>query len=77
MNKLRRKQVEDVNDTLAKLLEQLEALRDEEQEAYDNLPESLQDTERGDRMHDAIDFMESAIDSITEAMEYINEAAEQ
>lgn len=77
MNKLRRKQIEDINDTLAKLLEQLEVLRDEEQEAYDNMPESLQDSERGEKMSDALITMESAIDSITEATEYLNESIEQ
>jgi len=77
MNKLRRKQIEDINDALAELVGQLETLRDEEQEAFDNMPESLQDSERGEKMSGAIDSMESAIGSIRDATECLIEAVEQ
>lgn len=48
-------------------LETLQEVRDEEEEAYDNLPESLQDGEKGDMMQDAIDSLDDAICSIEEA----------
>ena len=48
-------------------LETLQEVRDEEEEAYDNLPESLQDGERGDMMQEAIDNLDDAIGSIEEA----------
>lgn len=55
-------------------MERLEELRDEEQEAYDNLPEGIQDSERGENMYNAIDNIESAISSIEEITNYLNEA---
>lgn len=39
----------------------LESLRDEEQEAYDNMPEALQYSERGEQMQDAINALEDFI----------------
>ncbi|MDR2002120.1 MAG: hypothetical protein LBQ74_03745 [Prevotella sp.] len=74
MNNARRKKIEDINDELGKLLERLEELRDEEQEAYDNLPEGIQDSERGENMYNAIDNIESAISSMEEIADYLNEA---
>ena len=48
MNKERRKRIEEVRQTLAELREELAEIHDEEQEAYDNLPEGLQEGERGE-----------------------------
>ena len=38
----------------------IETIRDEEQDSYDNLPESIQDRDRGQAMSDAIDNLDSA-----------------
>lgn len=43
----------------AEAIDQLSEIRDEEQEAFDNLPEALQDSERGENMQDCIDALES------------------
>lgn len=40
MNKSRRKRIQDIKDKLLDLLAEIEEIKDEEQEAYDNLPES-------------------------------------
>ena len=42
----------------------LESIRDGEQEAFDNLPESVQGGERGQDMESAISEMESALDTL-------------
>lgn len=42
----------------------LEAVRDEEEEAYDNLPESIQDTEKGEAMQNAISALEDFISEL-------------
>ena len=47
----------------------LEAIKDEEEEARDNLPESLQDSERAEAMGEAIDNLEEAIEYLEEAMQ--------
>ena len=41
---------------------------------FDNFPESLQESERGEAMQEAIDNMESALDSIDEAISSVEEA---
>lgn len=53
----------------------LNDIKDEEQDAYDNMPESLQESERGCRMSEAIDNIDEAISSIEEAQQHIEEAA--
>ena len=42
----------------------LEAVRDEEEEAYENLPESIQETEKGEFMQDAISALEDLISEL-------------
>lgn len=38
----------------------------EEQEAYDNLPEGLQEADRGQQMQEYIEALESVVDSLGE-----------
>lgn len=54
MNNDRRKRIQDAIAILQYVL-------DEEQEAYDNMPESLQSSERGDNSQSAIDALDTAI----------------
>lgn len=66
MNAKRRNAIESVINELierfeeikAEAIDQLSEIRDEEQEAYDNLPEALQDSERGENMQNCIDALE-------------------
>lgn len=44
--------------------DELESLRDEEQEYYDNMPESFQQGDKGDRAQAAIDLLESALSEL-------------
>ncbi len=60
MNADRRKRI-------VSLLELLEDVINEEQEAFDNMPESLQSSEKGENSQSAIDAMESARDYLQEA----------
>lgn len=56
-----------LRDAMAKLEDvknELESLRDEEQEAFDNLPPSLQDGDRGQAMNDAIEKMDGALSTL-------------
>lgn len=69
MNKQRRKAIDAVREKLEELLEELEAIKDEEQEAFDNLPESLQASERGEAMEEAIENLAYSIDYIEEITE--------
>ena len=74
MNNTRRKAIQKIYDRLEELMQDIEALQEEEQDCYDNLPESLQDSERGQAMQEAADNLEYAASSIQEALDYLEEA---
>lgn len=74
MNKDRRKRIQILKDKLLDLLTEIEEIKEEEQEAYDNLPESLQDGEKGEKISGAVDHLDSAYSSLEEAGEYLDEA---
>ena len=40
-------------------------------EAFDNMPAGIQESERGERMQEAIDNLESAVGSVEEAVDYL------
>lgn len=52
----------------------IETIRDDEQEAYDNLPESMQGGDRGDVMQDAIQYLDEAINGVEEACSLIDDS---
>lgn len=76
MNNVRRKQLQEIQDELRGIYERLDILCEEEQEAYDNMPESLQGSERGERAQDAIDAIEGVRDQVLEAADGIDEILE-
>ncbi len=77
MNNQRRKRLSKINDQLETLKEQLQLdIIDAEQEAYDNMPESLQYSEKGDRMEEIISTLMDAVSNIEEAIDSITEAQE-
>ena len=73
MNKARRKELEKISSGLTDLQERLQEVLSEEEDAYDNLPEGIQDGERGDEMQEYISKMEEADYSLTEAIDNIDE----
>jgi len=76
MNRERRKKLQDAAKRIGHIVELIEEIRDEEQDAHDNLPESMIDGERGERMEEAIDHLEDAIADLESAVENIESAAE-
>lgn len=76
MNKFRRKALQDIFDKITELQEELEAIKNEEDESRENMPENLQGSERYEQsetassdMEGAIEYLSSACDSIESAME--------
>lgn len=55
------------------MIMELEEIRDEEQDAFDNLPEGIQESERGEHMEEYISQMESAIDDMENAKSSLEE----
>lgn len=75
MNNARRTKIEKLNNRLSEIMDLINELAEEEQEAFDNLPEAFQEGERGEAMEEAIDCLESAASSVEEAMDYLDTAA--
>lgn len=74
MNNARRTKIEKLHSRLRDIIDLINELVDEEREAFDNLPESLQEGERGEAMEEAIDCLESAACSAEEAIDYLIDA---
>lgn len=72
MNAKRRKEVEAIMNSLEELKEQIECVQSEEEEAYDNMPEGLKESERGDQMQEYISYLEDAASSVQDAVDYLN-----
>ena len=76
MNKQRRKELFEVTDLLEEAIGRLTEIRDDEQDALDSLPESLQYSCRGDDMQDAIDTLDGFENDINNIIDKINKYAE-
>ena len=75
MNKQRRKEIAKAIDLIEQAREILEAVLDEEQEAFDNMPESLQSSERGETMEEYISTIEDFLDYLeTDSLQEIVDA---
>lgn len=72
MNKARRKQIAQLLEQLENLKADLDSILEEEQEAFDNLPESLQEGERGQASQTAIESLESAQSAFEEVVDALN-----
>lgn len=64
MNKARRKELNKALDMIIKAAGIIEACRDDEQDAYDNLPDGIQMSDRGEIMEENIDQMEDAVEQV-------------
>lgn len=73
MNKQRRNRLQKVIDQLEELKEEVLAICEEEQEAYDNMPEGLQDAERGQQIYENISNLEDRESDFEELVEYLQE----
>jgi len=74
MNKVRRKQLDDLITKLEEFKEELEVLQEEEKEYRDNIPENLQNSTRYEKADEACDALGNAVSSLEEAVEYITES---
>jgi hypothetical protein len=67
MNAKRRKRLEEAVSLIAEARSIIEEVMEDEQEAYDNLPESIMYSDRGESMADGIDQIEQAVSSLEDA----------
>jgi hypothetical protein len=76
MNNDRRNQLGRIIERLRDAHADLVAVIDDEQSYYDNMPESLQSSDKGDASQEAIDNLSSAGDSIESAISDLESAAQ-
>ena len=76
MNKVRRKNLQEIADQLESLKGDLEGVQSEEEEYRDNIPENMQGGERYEQAETACDALSEAVDSLSSAIDSINEAME-
>lgn len=75
MNASRRKEIQDILNELSGLRGRIEDLQSEEQEAFDNMPEGLKQSDRGQACEAAASALENAVSAIDEIDASLNEAA--
>lgn len=77
MNNPRRKKLAKLQEQIEEIRMALEEILEEEQEAYDNMPENLQYSERGEKAEECISALEDAVSNLEEVVENIDTAIEQ
>ena len=73
MNRARRNEIKDVIDQLKYAIEQLELIASDEQDSFDNLPESFQEGERGDQMQENVNDLESSSEAIGTVVDWLTD----
>ena len=76
MNKKDRKVISGWIDKLEEIKSEIEDMQTEEECKFDNLPEGIQESERGERMIESIECLGDSVSSIEEAIDSLNEAME-
>ena len=76
MNNTRRKSLRELIETTEGIKSKIEELRTEEEEYYNNMPESFQDGEKGDRAQTVIVYLDEAMTAAGDVIENLTSAAE-
>jgi len=75
MNKTRRKALADLAMEIDAIRPAIEELQCEEQDFLDNMPEAMQEGEKGQAVQAAVDALEAAVCSLDDAVRGLGEAA--
>lgn len=75
MNKIRRTKIKEQIKAMEIIKFSIEDILSEEQDAFDNMPESLQYSDRGETSQDAIDAMENVLSSLEDILEELEAIA--
>ena len=73
MNAQGRKEIAKYIASLEEIKDKLDSMMDEEQDKFDNMPEGLQESERGEAMQEAIEQLETACDNLDEELSALQE----
>ena len=77
MNKELRNLLNEISDKLSDLMDDLEEVIEEEEEAFNNLPESLQDSTKGIVMMDRLDTLHTAISELEDTTDSLQGVIEE
>ena len=73
MNKERRKKISIIIKEIEQVKDRLQEVLSEEESVFDNMPENLQCSMRGEESEESIDYMNEAIDALDNALEQLEE----
>ncbi len=73
MNKQRRTEIKSIISELEIIKSRLDNVLSDEQYSFDNMPENLQYSMRGEESQEAIDYMEEAVSNLEEAISQLEE----
>ena len=76
MNNTRRKNLRELIERTEGIKLEIEELRTEEEEYYNNMPEAFQDGEKGDRAQTVIEYLDEAMTVADDMIENLTSAAE-
>ena len=76
MNNTRRKSLRELIEKTEGIKQEIEEIKTEEEEYYNNMPSSVQDGEKGDRAQTVIEYLDEAMTAVGDVIENLTSAAE-
>lgn len=76
MNNTRRKHLRDLIEKMEGIKSEIEEIRTEEEEYYNNMPEAFQDGDKGDRAQTVIEYLDEAMTATGDVIENLTSATE-
>ena len=76
MNNTRRKSLRELIEKTEGIKQEIEEIKTEEEEYYNNMPSSVQDGEKGDRAQTVIESLDEAMTAGGDVIENLTSAAE-
>ena len=76
MNNTRRKSLRELIEKKEGIKQEIEEIKTEEEEYYNNMPSSVQDGEKGDRAQTVIEYLDEAMTAAGDVIENLTSAAE-
>ena len=76
MNNTRRKHLRDIIEKMEGMKSEIEEIRTEEEEYYNNMPEAFQDGDKGDRAQTVIEYLDEAMTAAGDVIENLTSATE-
>lgn len=76
MNKQRRKHLKELHERFSALCDELEEVRDDEQDALESIPECFAETELYEESETALETLDEILEAIRDALDTLEEVAE-